>query len=240
VLTPPPNTIPITGTTIDVYVDSIYLGHPVYNIYRSDVASLFPGYANSNGAGGYFDIDTTAYTNGIHTIHWVARDNAGNADGIGSRYFTIQNSGTAAASKKAAVFNVQRSMFNINPGRIPVNYSHPVWIKKGYNPNAEFVEVYPNGKGIITIEIKELERVEIHFFDSTLNVELRTLNLSSLPIGSTLDTEKGIFYWYPIPGFIGKYRLVFVTRTGPGTFTKRNITIEIVPGFSGKEQGEEV
>ncbi len=236
VLTPLPNTIPITATTINVYVDGVYLGHPVYNIYRSDVASLFPGYANSNGAGGYFDIDTTAYTNGVHTIYWIARDNAGNADGIGSRYFTIRNSGTAAASKKAAVFKVQRSKFNVNPGRIPVNYSHPVWIKKGYNPNAEPVAVYPNGEGIITIEIKELEQVEIHFFDSTLNVEPRTLNLSSLPIGSTLDTEKGFFYWHPGPGFIGKYRLVFVTSTGTGTYTKRNITIKITPKFSREKK----
>jgi hypothetical protein len=218
VLTLLPNTIPISGATINVYVDGVYLGHPVYNIYRSDVASLFPGYANSNGAGGYFDIDTTAYTNGVHTIYWTAKDNAGNADGIGSRYFTIQNSETSFSIKKSAVFNV-------NPGRIHVNYSHPVWIKKGYNPNAEPVAVYPNGEGIITIKIKELERVEINFFDSTLN-------LSSLPIGSTLDSGKGIFFWHPGPGFIGKYRLVFVTNTGTGTYLKKNITIEIGPKFS--------
>lgn len=55
--------------------------------------------------------------------------------------------------------------------------------------------------------------------------------LRALPIGSTFDTEKGIFYWHPGPGFIGKYRLVFVTRSEIGTFTKRNITIKIVPQF---------
>jgi hypothetical protein len=228
-LTPMPNKIPVDGSTLNVYVDGKDLGHPVYNNYRADIASLFPGYANSNGAHGYFYLDSTAFSNGVHTIHWIATDNAGNSDGIGSRYFTIQNSETAASSKKAAAFNVQCSMFNINPSRIHVNYSHPVWIKKGYNPNAEPVAVYPNGEGIITIKIKELERVEINFFDSTLNVEPRTLNLSSLPIGSTLDTGKGIFYWHPGPGFIGKYRLVFVTRTGTGTSFKRNITIKIFP-----------
>jgi hypothetical protein len=217
VLTPLPNNIPITGTTINVYVDGVFLGHPVYNIYRSDVASLFPGYANSNGAHAYFDINTTAYANGVHTIYWTAQDNAGNADGIGSRYFTILNSGTAAASKKAALFNV-------NPGRIPVNDSHPVWIKKGYNPNAKPVVVYPNGEGIITIEIKELDQMEIHFSDSTLNH-------SSLPIGSTLDMAKGIFYWQPPPAFIGKYTFVFVTRDKTGAFFKTNIIIKISPKF---------
>lgn len=89
VLTPWPNDIPIDGSTIDVYVDGINLGHPTYNIYRPDIAGLFPGYANSNGAGGYFILDTTAYAKGLHTICWVATDSNGNSEGIGSRYFTI-------------------------------------------------------------------------------------------------------------------------------------------------------
>jgi hypothetical protein len=94
VLTPQPNQIPIDGSTINVYVDGVYLGHPVYNIYRKDIAALFPGYVNSNGAVGYFYLDTTAYENGVHTIQWTVTDSAGNTDGIGSRYFTIQNTGT--------------------------------------------------------------------------------------------------------------------------------------------------
>ena len=91
VLTPQPNKIPFNGSTIDVWIDGVNVGHPHYNIYRSDIAALFPGYANSNGAAGYFYLDTTAYENGVHTIQWTAKDNTGNTDGIGSRYFTIQN-----------------------------------------------------------------------------------------------------------------------------------------------------
>ncbi len=92
VLTPQPNSIPVDGSTISVWVDGVSIGHPTYNNYRADIASLFPGYANSNGAVGYFYLDTTAYKNGVHTIQWAAADSAGNIDGIGSRYFTIQNS----------------------------------------------------------------------------------------------------------------------------------------------------
>ncbi len=91
VLTPQPNRIPTDGSTIDVWVDGVNIGHPTYNIYRSDIAALFPGYANSNGAVGYFILDTIAYQNGVHTIQWKAADDAGNTDGIGSRYFVIQN-----------------------------------------------------------------------------------------------------------------------------------------------------
>jgi len=92
-LTPQPNAIPTDGSTIDVYVDGVYIGHPVYNLYREDIAAFFPGYANSNGAVGYFYLDTTAYANGVHTIAWSVRDNAGNVDGVGSRYFIINNTG---------------------------------------------------------------------------------------------------------------------------------------------------
>lgn len=34
---------------------------------------------------------TTFSTNGLHTIAWVVRDSAGNAQGIGSRYFWVFN-----------------------------------------------------------------------------------------------------------------------------------------------------
>lgn len=90
-LTPPPNMIPLDGSTIHVYIDGVEVGHPVYNNFRKDIASLFPGYANSNGAVGYFPINTLNYPNGVHTISWIVKDTAGNLGGIGSRYFVIRN-----------------------------------------------------------------------------------------------------------------------------------------------------
>ncbi len=101
-LTPQPNSIPVDGSTINVWVDGFPLGHPVYNNYRADIATLFPGYANSNGAVGLFSLDTTGYANGVHTIEWSATDTGGNTDGIGSRYFTIQNLGPALENAAAA------------------------------------------------------------------------------------------------------------------------------------------
>ena len=90
-LTPQPSSIPTDGSTINVYLDGVYVGHPTYGQYKQEIDELFPGYANSSGAAGYFELDTTAYPIGVHTIQWTARDNAGNTDGIGSRYFTINN-----------------------------------------------------------------------------------------------------------------------------------------------------
>jgi hypothetical protein len=90
-LTPPGKMIPIDGSTIWVFIDNQRMGHPVYNNYRADIATLFPGYENSLGAIGYYYVDTTQLTNGLHTIAWTVTDDAGVASGIGSRYFIVQN-----------------------------------------------------------------------------------------------------------------------------------------------------
>ncbi len=87
--------------------------------------------------------------------------------------------------------------------------------------------VYPDENGTIYIEIKELERLEIHFSDPGAP----TLNLSSLPIGSTLDRERGVFYWQPGPGFIGEYPLIFMRKSKNGKMTKKTIIIKITPRY---------
>ncbi|MCP4215700.1 MAG: DUF1565 domain-containing protein [bacterium] len=94
VLTPMPNKVPENGSTINVYVDGVSVGQAEYNLYRPDIASLFPGYANSGGSQAYFELDTTTYANGVHTIAMIAVDNAGNTDGIGSRHFIISDGTT--------------------------------------------------------------------------------------------------------------------------------------------------
>ena len=91
-LTPQPKTIPVNGSTISVLIDGAAVGTVTYNNFRSDIATLFPGYNNSNGAVGFRVIDTTALTDGLHTISWVVTDNQGSSEGIGSRYFTVANS----------------------------------------------------------------------------------------------------------------------------------------------------
>jgi hypothetical protein len=90
-LTPPPHVIPFDGSTIGVYVDGVFRGRPVYNNPRADIIALFPGYANTNGAVGHFHLDTTTLANGVHTIAWSVFDSAGRGQGIGSRFFIVNN-----------------------------------------------------------------------------------------------------------------------------------------------------
>jgi hypothetical protein len=243
VLTPQPNSIPTNGAAINVWVDGVNLGHPTYHINRSDIAQLFPGYNNSSGAAGYFILDTTAYANGVYTIQWTATDDAGNTDGIGSRYFTIQNTGTGASrSAQSAERKAQDAECRIDIQKIPgdSSYDEPIAVKKGFDETIEPREIYPDKNGIITIEIKELQRIEIHLqgkrglalMSDYVGCQVVGHQLRPLPIGSFLDREKGIFYWQPGPGFIGNYRLVFIEETADGYITRKNIFITITPKSS--------
>jgi hypothetical protein len=90
-LTPKPASIPFDGSTIDVLIDGIAVGHPTYGFARGDIDTAFPGYANTGHAVGYISIDTTKLSNGVHTISWVVRDTLGGTQGIGSRFFTVAN-----------------------------------------------------------------------------------------------------------------------------------------------------
>ncbi|MBA3642090.1 MAG: hypothetical protein H0W53_23105 [Acidobacteria bacterium] len=89
-----------------MYVDNVPVGRPSYNHYRADIASLFPGYSNSNGAVGHFRLDTRSLSDGVHTLSWVAIDSSGRAQGIGSRHITVENQ-PKLPSFKLATFNLQ-------------------------------------------------------------------------------------------------------------------------------------
>jgi hypothetical protein len=237
VLTPQPNSIPKNGSTINVYVDGVNLGHPTYNLYRSDIASFFPGYANSSGAIGNFILNTTTYALGVHTIQWTAADNKGNNDGIGSRYFTIQNTGTGRMQSQAAALEMHNPQprFIEELSRVASQDFEGVRVKRGFSPGSSFQEIYPDDNGHITIEIKELQRVVVHLSEMpglyrgylAVGEELKPL-----PPGSTLDFTRGIFYWGPGVGFVGSYDFVFID--GMRNRLKK-ITLNILPRYSQAE-----
>ncbi len=237
-LTPAPNKIPTDGSTIDVRIDGVNIGHPTYNIYRSDIASLFPNYANSNGAAGYFYLDTATYPNGVHTIQWTAADNAGNIDGIGSRYFTVNNYANSASAAAGPLPGISRHTGQIHD-RSPheENFGELLPVKGDFPRHTiQELALMPEEKGMNELIIKELDRVEIKLgenYSEILGYLLCSDELKKLPIGSTLDTKTGTFYWSPGPGFLGRYSLVLVLTGPDGRSYKKSIEIEIVPRFNG-------
>jgi len=232
-LTPVPNYIPADGSTINVFVDGVNLGHPTYNIFRADIANLFPGYSNSFGAVGYYYLDTTKLPDGVHTIYWIASDSAGNSDGIGSRYFMSQNSvssGSTSASMEKRFTPGYTDLIDI-----PVSFDGPVALIKGYTESDIPVELAPDNDGIVHIQCREMERIEVQVSLAGNEVEGYMIvgnRLMKLPIGSTLDKITGRFSWIPGPGFIGTYRLVFIESGREGEKNRKNIMISILPKFS--------
>jgi hypothetical protein len=234
VLTPMPNKIPINGSTIKVYIDGQYIGHCIYNIYREDIATLFPGYANGEGAMALHDFDTDAYDTGLHTIQWVVTDTAGNTDGIGSRYFTLQNYGynDPAAAKAAQVNSTGKSIV----GKIPLDRSTPIRMKTGYREDSEPGEIIAEKNGMFYISSPQDERIVLDisqpYIISYCGYMKVNGRLRSLPPGASMDTKNGIFYWQPGPASFGTYHLVFITKNEIGTASKKYVTIEITPKFS--------
>ena len=55
--------------------------------------------------------------------------------------------------------------------------------------------------------------------------------LRPLPVGSTLDMERGVFYWKPGPGFICVYEFVFIQKGGASESKRKIIRVIIRPKF---------
>jgi len=204
-LTPLPNIVPVDGSTIWMVIDSTAVGHPEYNIYRGDIALNFPGYRNSDGASGLYTLDTTKYANGVHTIGWLVYDDAGNVDGMGSRFIEI---------------------LNLDQGQeyVTVRPPSPTVLQESGRLKIRVI-------GPKEIEIEELGCVEIALngqggakFIGWGKDESRPL-----PIGSTLDAETGVFVWSPAPGFLGKQVLHFAVTDGKSMSRPAEVIVNIAP-----------
>jgi hypothetical protein len=212
-LTQNPNCIPIDGSTLTVFVDGVPLGHPAYNQYRSDIATLFPGRCNSNGGVGFFFIDTTTLTNGVHTISWSATDNVGHGDGIGSRYFTVFNAGGIAAPADTGAAAGTSSESMPNPPAIT--------IRRGLDPNSETEVLTAETDGAYSVTMEEVGRIQLQIGAvrgyHVINGEAR-----GLPAGATL--KDGVLYWGAGPGFLGLHELRF--EKADGSVVTVHVTIQ--------------
>jgi hypothetical protein len=191
-LTPQPYIIPINGSTLTVIIDGQPVGQPTYNQFRADIAALFPGYMNSNGAVGFFRIDTTKLANGGHTISWNVFDSANRSEGIGSRYFNVTN----AASGIAA------------PEEPPAELARPdsMRLHRGFDLNRPPDPLLADDNGVVPVEMAVMGRIEIEVGASE-GYMLVNGERQPLPVGSSL--KNGVFYWLAAPGFLGEYLLVF-------------------------------
>jgi len=227
-LTAQPKYIPEDGSTIWVWVDGVPLGHPDYGNYREDIATKFPGYANSDSAVGHFHIDTTQYTNGVHNISWSVKDSAGEGAGIGARRYEIENLGGAVAGMEAV------SSIEDLSGRLEIDIEGYELGMKSWllREEREFELKKPQRSGdVVEIELEEADRLELHLSGHGGNrfIGWGGNPKEALPECSTLDKENGVFYWMPEPGFLGKHTLHFAITDGEFRSSPIKIIVNIVP-----------
>jgi hypothetical protein len=229
-LTPLPKTIPTNGSTITVFVDGVSIGNPSYNHFRSDIATLFPGYNNTNGAVGVKVIDTTALANGLHTIAWTVTDNQGSSQGIGSRFFTVSNaSGSLTANASSAV--VAPAVDSL--AALPVDRT-PIAGRRGWDADAPWRTFVVGASGRTVVRAEEVGRVELRLGGDGYEGYLQAAgSLAPLPVGSSFDAATGTFSWAPGVGFVGAYDLTFVRRADGVPVSRKDVRVVLHAKGSG-------
>ena len=146
----------------------------------------------------------------------------GQAAGIGSRYFTVQNAGAAIEEGLA-----QRSDIDA----LPQDRSE-ITARRGYDLAGPFRPVAAGASGRPTVHGEELDRFEIALGapseGTVIAGYLRTADgLTPLPAGSGLDAASGVFTWQPGVGFLHEYDFVFVRRRGSVAIGRQEVRVVI-------------
>ena len=157
---------------------------------------------------GFFFLNTTTLANGVHTIAWGVSDNLGHVEGLGSRYFTVQNTGGGVEAPEDLIDeSVTRK---------------GVQVRNGLNRKRLPEPIVPDSDGTYSVTMEEVGLVELQLGAASGNLLMQG-EARPLPIGSTL--KGGVFYWQPGPGFLGEYTMRFVRRDG----TTIPVRVKIVP-----------
>jgi len=92
----------IPQQNVEVYIDGVFVGNPDGLNRRSDLDAAFgPQGFDTSQASRVLTLDTTKFSNGVHTIGWLVTDSKGNVDGVGSRFFKINNPSLITTTRPA-------------------------------------------------------------------------------------------------------------------------------------------
>jgi photosystem II stability/assembly factor-like uncharacterized protein len=218
--------------TVVLLIDGIVVGAPAGWTARPDLSALFPAttYPGVDHALGIASIDTTALTNGVHTVAWLVTSNDGQTDGIGSRYITVSNAvGAVTASPEASATRFS-SLFAAEAEPIPTSV---VEGRHGFDLLAPFEALARDAAGRWVLRGEEIGRFEIRLGVGTgclASGWLRTgAGLDALPPGAHLDATTGTFTWQPGLGFVGAYDFVFECRAGDRAVTRHDVRLIVEP-----------
>jgi hypothetical protein len=184
-----------TGASVVVVIDGLAVGSPGGWATRSDLQALVPAasYSGVDHALGVFAFDPSVLANGVHTIAWGVTADNGQADGIGSRYFTI--AGSAVNSLRT---DISAARLDNGPD-----------LGRRASAVGRIAAIGPQ-----TVVTKELSRVVVNpFRGQTGNFDAYLVangELRQLPVGASFDPARGVLYWQPGVGFTGAYDFVVI------------------------------
>jgi hypothetical protein len=188
------------------FTNYLAVAHGVSTIYCvkvgcNAVSSLFPEFASEPAdvlsAVNYVFFNSPATNFNYSSVSWVVYDNRGHGDGVGSRGFTVWNTGTG---------NVPSS-----EGPIESASNQAVTLSRGFHASRRAEVLTLKDTGEYSIDIEELERMELQL-GATSGYLVGNGERRDLPVGSSL--EAGAFHWHVDPGFLGAYALEFERADG--------------------------
>ena len=207
---------------------------------RTSNPTRFRNLDSGRAAIGAFVLNTSGYSNGLHSIAWGVSDSAGRVEGIGSRNFTITN----GAAHSFSADTDPEAVIRVNPvgpdlGHTLASLRHleriapTVPVRLGMNTKAE-LRPAPVQQGVARITAREFERVELAL-PRTMSgevwdgYEVQHGVLTPLPVGSFLDRAAGRFMWQSTPGYLGEYNLVFVRTLKSGRRETLQVKVRFGP-----------
>lgn len=199
---------PVTGVYCNDDIASVF-GHPVAaGLFtpRTENPTRFRNLDSGTGAIGHVRVDSTALTNGLHSLAWAVTDSAGRTAGLGSRYVRVMNDAAKASPTVAGGTDGQ-------PARRPAS-SSSLWVRTGFSSGAPWAQGIMGGDGQYRIELDGLSRLELRFGGPVEAAVLQgPTGAVALPLGSSVSGS--FFYWTPLAAYRGEYGLTFTVAGRP-------------------------
>jgi hypothetical protein len=221
---------PVFGGSVSVIIDGVAAGSPGAWTNRGDLDALFPAaiYPGITNALGVYTFDTRAYADGIHTISWGVTTNDQQVDGIGSRYFNIDNEVAGAltvaeaGARRDPGADIGRRGFEV----AALDVATRVRSGTGYASRVPLTPVAPDSAGRRLVLGRQSQRVVVDASSagSSSYEAYRVIGgrLAPLPPGASFDRSRGILYWQPVVGFAGDYDFEIITEQ------RRRVPVRVV------------
>jgi hypothetical protein len=226
-----PNATPscvVNNGSVYMSIDSGSLTAVSYGDPRTDIAAAFPGFTNGSNAGGAFFLNTTTLSNGTHQIGWYVVDSCGRAEGVGSRFFDVLNSGTGTIPSDQAGQEAARAAEAVQgPAQASVE-TEPARVRR-HDGEVQTAAANSHGVRIVAVSVGERIEIELPRLENAAysGAGVTGAGRGPLPTGSSLDARTGTFYWEPAPGFLGGFDLEFVAI---GSGEQRTTLVRVVVG----------